>query len=57
MNDADDFAVALDHWTARDWTEYRERVEDGEGSARAIDAIQRRRRRRGQNEQAQESAK
>lgn len=41
----DDFPAALDDWTGSDWADYRARVEDGEGSAHAIDAVQRRRRR------------
>ncbi|WP_159056703.1 hypothetical protein [Streptomyces yokosukanensis] len=57
MTGADDFPAGLDNWTARDWAEYRERVEDGEGSAHAIDAVQRRRRRRAQSETAQESTR
>ncbi|MFI1568887.1 hypothetical protein ACH4ZX_38740 [Streptomyces sp. NPDC020490] len=43
--DDDAFPAALDSWTPADWREYRERVDDGEGSAAAIDAINRRRRR------------
>ncbi|MFF4717586.1 hypothetical protein ACFY2V_40275 [Streptomyces eurythermus] len=58
MISAEDFPAGLDHWTARDWADYRARIEDGEGSAHAIDAIQRRiRRRRAQNETPQESAR
>ncbi|MGW0992200.1 hypothetical protein ACWD5V_02590 [Streptomyces sp. NPDC002523] len=45
MRATDDFPAGLDDWSTRDWTEYRERVEDGEGSARAIDAVNRRRQR------------
>jgi hypothetical protein len=52
----DDFPAGLDDWTARDWADYRARVEDGEGSAHAIDAIQRRRRRQAQSETSPESA-
>ncbi|MFH9983703.1 hypothetical protein ACH4ND_31705 [Streptomyces sp. NPDC017179] len=37
------FPAALDQWTPEDWQEYRRRVEDGEGSVRAMDAITRRR--------------
>ncbi|MEU2740942.1 hypothetical protein ABZ656_37775 [Streptomyces sp. NPDC007095] len=44
--DDDTFPAALDAWTPADWRDYRERVDDGEGSAAAIDAINRRRRRR-----------
>lgn len=43
--DDDTFPAALDAWTSADWREYRERVDDGEGAAAAIDAINRRRRR------------
>ncbi|MFD4787608.1 hypothetical protein ACFWN1_11230 [Streptomyces sp. NPDC058459] len=39
------FPAALDCWTSTDWREYRERVGDGEGSAAAIDVINRRRQR------------
>jgi hypothetical protein len=52
----DDFPAGLDDWTARDWADYRARVEDGEGSVRAIDAVQRRRRRQAQSKTSQESA-
>lgn len=45
----EDFPAGLDDWTARDWADYRARIEDGEGSVRAIDAVQRRRRRRAQS--------
>ncbi|WP_460074145.1 hypothetical protein [Streptomyces sp. YKOK-I1] len=51
----DDFPAALDDWTASDWADYRARVEDGEGSAHAIDAVQRRRRRQAQSKTPQES--
>ncbi|WP_157876524.1 hypothetical protein [Streptomyces graminilatus] len=51
----DDFPAGLEDWTARDWEDYRARIEDGEGSVRAIDAVQRRRR-RAQSETSQESA-
>jgi hypothetical protein len=37
------FPSALDGWTPEDWQEYRRRIEDGEGSVRAMDAITRRR--------------
>ncbi|MER5227698.1 hypothetical protein [Streptomyces flaveus] len=36
------FPSALDQWTPEDWQEYRSRIEDGEGSVRAMDAITRR---------------
>ncbi|MDT0566998.1 hypothetical protein RM704_05760 [Streptomyces sp. DSM 3412] len=49
----DDFPAGLDDWTARDWADYRARVEDGEGSAHAV---QRRRRRQARSETPQESA-
>ncbi|MER8225381.1 hypothetical protein ABTZ58_33480 [Streptomyces sp. NPDC094143] len=52
----DDFPAGLDDWTARDWADYRARIEDGEGSAHAIDAIQRRRRRQAPSETPQKSA-
>ncbi|KOG14584.1 hypothetical protein [Streptomyces viridochromogenes] len=52
----DDFPAGLDAWTVDDWADYRARVEDGEGSAHAIDAVQRRRRRQAQGETSQESA-
>jgi hypothetical protein len=52
----DDFPAGLDDWTARDWADYRARVEDGEGSVRAIDAVQRRRRRQAPSETSPESA-
>jgi hypothetical protein len=38
------FPGALEAWTDADWAEYRARIEDGEGSAAAIDAVNRRRR-------------
>lgn len=41
----DTYAAQVERWTAADWDEYRDRVECGEGSAAAIDAINRRRRR------------
>ncbi|MBK3603232.1 MULTISPECIES: hypothetical protein [unclassified Streptomyces] len=47
----DDFPAALDDWTSSDWADYRARVEDGEGSAHAIDAVQRRRRRQAPSKQ------
>lgn len=50
----DDFPAGLDAWTASDWVDYRARVEDGEGSAHAIDAVQRRRRRQTQSKTSQE---
>ncbi|WP_330346739.1 hypothetical protein [Streptomyces sp. NBC_00582] len=50
----DDFPAALDDWTASDWADYRARVEDGEGSAHAIDAVQRRRRRQQPSRTSQE---
>jgi hypothetical protein len=50
----DDFPAGLNHWTVRDWEDYRARVENGEGSAHAIDAVQRHRRRRAQSETPQE---
>ncbi|MEU4655037.1 hypothetical protein AB0G32_14055 [Streptomyces sp. NPDC023723] len=50
----DDFPAGLEKWTAHDWEDYRARIADGEGSARAIDAIQRHRRRQAQNEMSQE---
>jgi hypothetical protein len=37
------FPSVLDQWTPEDWQEYRRRIEDGEGSVRAINAIMRRR--------------
>ncbi|MFD8354593.1 hypothetical protein ACFV1X_37415 [Streptomyces coelicoflavus] len=37
------FPSALDCWTAEDWHDYRRRVEDGEGSVSAMEAITRRR--------------
>ncbi|MEU4986629.1 MULTISPECIES: hypothetical protein [unclassified Streptomyces] len=37
------FPSTLDHWTAEDWQDYRRRVEDGERSVSAMDAITRRR--------------
>ncbi|MFF7903788.1 hypothetical protein ACFZCV_34280 [Streptomyces sp. NPDC007920] len=40
---AETFPEALDQWTPEDWQEYRRRVEDGEGSVRAMNAITRRR--------------
>ncbi|GHE14186.1 hypothetical protein [Streptomyces alanosinicus] len=52
----DDFPAGLDHWTDCDWEDYRARIEVGEGSGRAIEAVQRRRRRRAQSETPQESA-
>ncbi|MER5549194.1 hypothetical protein ABT072_43970 [Streptomyces sp. NPDC002589] len=45
MSPVEDFPAGLDSWTSGDWAEYRRRVADGDGSARAIDAVQRRRRR------------
>ncbi|MFD9435934.1 hypothetical protein [Streptomyces sp. NPDC060002] len=53
----DDFPAGLDHWTDRDWEDYRARIEHGEGSVSAIDAVQRRRRCRVLNEPPQESAR
>lgn len=52
----EDFPAGLDDWTARDWADYRARIEDGEGSVRAIDAVQRRRRCQALSETPQESA-
>ncbi|MGW3201923.1 hypothetical protein ACWDBD_46905 [Streptomyces sp. NPDC001118] len=43
MTDADNFPATLDRWDPEDWQEYRDRVANGEGSVRAIDAITRRR--------------
>ncbi|MFG3016151.1 hypothetical protein ACGFZB_38035 [Streptomyces cinerochromogenes] len=44
MNGADEaFPAALEQWTVEDWQEYRRRVENGEGSARSMDAITRHR--------------
>lgn len=44
MNGGDEtFPAALDRWTSEDWQEYRRRVQDGEGSVRAMDATRRRR--------------
>ncbi|MEU2718775.1 hypothetical protein [Streptomyces sp. NPDC007205] len=45
IRDDDTFPASLDAWTPADWRDYQERVADGEGSAAAIDAITRRRRR------------
>ncbi|WP_330342667.1 hypothetical protein [Streptomyces sp. NBC_00557] len=42
--DEPSFPGALEAWTDADWAEYRARIEDGEGSAAAIDAVNRRRR-------------
>lgn len=50
----DEFPASLDHWTHRDWEDYRARIEHGEGSVKAIDAVQRR---RAQSELPQESAR
>ncbi|OQD51947.1 hypothetical protein BM536_037105 [Streptomyces phaeoluteigriseus] len=52
----DDFPAGLDHWTDRDWEDYRARIEHGEGSVSAIDAVQRRRRCLVQSEPPQGSA-
>jgi hypothetical protein len=41
--DDEAFPAALEQWTADDWQEYRDRIEDGEGSVRAMDTITRRR--------------
>ncbi|MEV5985996.1 hypothetical protein AB0L85_13350 [Streptomyces sp. NPDC052051] len=50
MTTRDDFPRALDRWTGPDWAEYRRQVEDGSGSVRAIESVQRRRRRQAQAE-------
>ncbi|WP_190078598.1 hypothetical protein [Streptomyces daghestanicus] len=52
----DVFLAELESWTSGDWEDYRARVADGEGSVRAIDAIQRRRR-RARSEPPQESTR
>ncbi|KOU39902.1 hypothetical protein [Streptomyces sp. WM6378] len=44
------FPAALDRWTDADWSDFRERVEDGEGSCAAIDAVNRRLRRTAQKQ-------
>ena len=54
--DEDTFPAALDGWTRADWQDYRERIEDGEGSAAAIDAITRRRRRQAREATGTEAA-
>ncbi|MFE1453452.1 hypothetical protein [Streptomyces olivaceoviridis] len=37
MNGGDEaFPSALDQWTPEDWQEYRRRIEDSEGSVRAM---------------------
>ncbi len=45
IRDDDTFPAALDAWTPAVRRDYRARVDGGEGSAAAIDAITRRRRR------------
>ncbi|MFI6683509.1 hypothetical protein [Streptomyces sp. NPDC050485] len=44
------FPAALDRWTDADWSDYRQRVEDGERSCAAIDAVNRRLRQTAQEE-------
>ncbi|MFG3207344.1 hypothetical protein [Streptomyces sp. NPDC048192] len=46
------FPGAVDAWTDADWADYRARIEDGEGSAAAIDAVNRCRRKRQPGEPA-----
>lgn len=41
--DDESFPAALEQWTAEDWQEYRDLIEAGEGSVRAMDTITRRR--------------
>lgn len=50
----EDFPAWLDHWAAGDWADYRARVGQGEGCARAIDAVESQRRRTARSEMSQE---
>ncbi|WP_406509064.1 hypothetical protein [Streptomyces sp. NBC_00212] len=44
------FPASLDRWTDADWSDYRQRVKDGEGSCVAIDAVNRHLRRTAQKQ-------
>ncbi|MGW4517297.1 hypothetical protein ACWEO4_36190 [Streptomyces sp. NPDC004393] len=43
MTGGEEFPAVLDRWTTADWDEYADRIQCGEGSVRAMDAVTRRR--------------